>query len=102
MWAVSSGPSAMRIFTTHAKESRTEPTATALTKALRGAGDPPAPRRPKMPFTRKPSSGNAGMSQRCCILELHRVHVVDVQRVAVLEYRKDDRQAHGGFGSRDY
>src|SRR2546422_11480354 len=96
MWAVSRPPRASRVFTTQAKDNRTEPTATALTNAF-------VRLRPKTPFTRKPSSGNAGMSQRCCIaLVLHRVHVVHVQGVAILEYGQDDGQPHRGLGGRHY
>src|SRR6185436_18876716 len=96
MWAVSMLPSARRVFTTQANDNRTEPMATALTNAFDR-------RRPRMPFSRKPSSGNAGMSQRCCIaLVLHRVHVVHVQGVAILVYGQNDCQADGGFSGRYY
>src|SRR3954471_17562163 len=83
-------PSASKVFTTHAKDSRTEPTATTFTNAF-------ARRRPRTPFTRNPSSGNAGMSQRCCMLILHRVHFVHIERASILEHCKDDRQAHCRF-----
>src|SRR6476646_4860548 len=89
-------PRARRVFTTQAKDNRTEPLATALTNAF-------ARRRPTMPFTRNPSSGKVGMSQRCCIaLVLHRVHFVHIEGVAILEYGEDDGQSHGGFRGRYY
>src|SRR5882672_5171997 len=96
MWAVSMVPSARRVFTTQPKDNRTEPMATALTNALGRL-------RPKTPFTRNPSSGNAGMSQSCCIaLVFHRVHVVYVESVAIFVYGQDDCQAHGGFRGRHH
>src|SRR5689334_7676809 len=89
-------PNAIRVFTTQARESRTEPTAITLTNAFDR-------RRPNSPFTRKPSNGNAGMSHRCCIvLVLHGVHVVHVQGVAVLEHGQNDGQAYGRLGSRHH
>src|SRR5438128_177965 len=87
-------PNAIRVFTTQARESRTEPTAIMLTNAFDR-------RRPNSPFTRNPSNGNAGMSHRCCIvLVLHRVHVVHVQGVAVLEDGQNDGQAYGRLSGR--
>src|SRR6266446_2064257 len=96
MWAVSMDPSASSVFTTQPKDSRTEPMATALTNAFDRL-------RPRTPFTRNPSSGNAGMSQSCCIaLVLHRIYVVHVQGIAILVYGQNDSQAHRGLGGRHH
>src|SRR6185369_692916 len=84
-------PRARSVFTTQAKDNRTAPMATALTNAF-------ARRRPSTPFTRNPSSGKVGMSQRCCIaLVLHRVHFVHIEGIAILKYSEDDGQSHRGL-----
>src|SRR5665647_732411 len=91
MCACSIGPSTASVLSTQRKESSTDPTAMALTTALEA-------RRPSRPFARKPASGNAGISQRCNMGSiLHRIHFVDLQRAAVLEYRKDNRKADSGL-----
>src|SRR5437588_3626001 len=75
----------------HARDSSTDPRAITLTNAFERP-------RPKTPFNRNPSSGNAGMSQRCCMLIFHGAHFIHIQRVAILENGQNDGQSDGRFG----
>src|SRR5579862_6617082 len=95
----SSGIRPKTVFSTQAKESATDPTATRFTIAF-------GMRRPKIPLIRNPMSGRMGMSQRFIMmggresesLEFHRIDFVDFERSAVFENGENDRQADGGFG----
>src|SRR5688572_13403230 len=57
-------------------------------------------RRPNRALTRKPASGNSGISASTRS-PLERCEGVGVERFAVAEQRDDDRQADGGLGGRD-
>src|SRR5579871_488657 len=95
MYFVSRSPNPRRVFTTHRNERVTEPTATALTTDFEA-------RRPKNPLIRKPMKGKIGMSQSAMGSVLHRANIVDHERLAILEDSENDREAHGGFGSRHH
>src|SRR5581483_5838429 len=100
MYLVARDPRPNSVFTTQAKDSATEPTAKTLTSAL-------GKRRPNSPFTRKPSSGRRGISQRAIVcsadgLVFHRIDFVDHQSRAVFKDRQNNRQSHGSFRGRHH
>src|SRR5271154_5005021 len=87
-------PNAMRVLTTHEKDSRTEPTAIALVTGLES-------RRPKRPLSANPMRGKIGMSQSC-ILVSERTDFVDFEGLAIFENRENDRQSDRGFRGGDH
>src|ERR1017187_6779902 len=90
-------PRPKSVFSTHRKASTTLPMANVLTSPLEK-------RRPNRPLIRKPASGSMGMSQSCIgrVSVLHRVQVVDIQGLAVLENGQNDRQADRRLGRRHH
>src|ERR1700731_1430391 len=95
MYLVWRGLSPTNALTAHRNESVTEPMANRLTIDF-------GIRRPNRPLIRKPRKGRMGISQRNMMSVLHRAHVVDHERLAILEDCQDDGQAHRGLGRRDH